>query len=300
MSGAGVLLVDKPPGITSHDVVARMRRIAGTRRVGHAGTLDPLATGLLLVGIGGATRLLTHLVGLDKEYAATIRLGIATTTDDAGGEVVRRVDASGVRRDAIADAVAALTGRIEQVPSSVSAIKVDGRRAYDRVRAGEDVELRARPVTVEVFEVREERREGALVDLDVRAAVSSGTYIRALARDLGTALGVGGHLTALRRIRVGPFDVRDAVPPDEGALDALLSPAETAARLFPAIRMDEDATRALRQGKRIPLVGPDDPLADRPTVAALAPDGALVGLASTRGGVARVLMNLPEAQEEPS
>ena len=188
-----------------------VRRLAGTRKVGHAGTLDPMATGVLVLGLGPGTRLLTYLVGTDKTYRATIRLGQATVTDDAEGEVVGGADASGLTAADISSEVARLTGPIQQRPSSVSAIKVDGRRSYARVRAGEEVELAARPVTVHRFDVLDHRagcRGGrAVLDLDVEVDVSSGTYVRALARDLGAALGVGGHLTALRRTRVGPFDL---------------------------------------------------------------------------------------------
>ncbi|MFV0285471.1 MAG: tRNA pseudouridine(55) synthase TruB, partial [Demequina sp.] len=215
----GLVLVDKPAGWTSHDVVGRMRRLAGTRKVGHAGTLDPMATGLLVLGIGKATKLLTYVVGHDKVYEATIRLGQSTVTDDAEGDVTASADASGVTAAQVAEAIAALTGDIQQVPSAVSAIKIDGQRAYKRVRDGEDVEIPARPVTGHEFAVLAVRREGSLLDLDVRVDVSSGTYVRALARDLGAALGVGGHLTALRRTSVGDLEVKDAATLDElGAL----------------------------------------------------------------------------------
>src|SRR5690606_32602498 len=203
----GILVVDKPSGWTSHDVVARTRRLAATRKVGHAGTLDPMATGVLVLGINKGTRLLTFLVGCDKDYAATIRLGQSTNTDDAEGEVVSASGAGHLGAAEVSAAVARLTGEIEQVPSTVSAIKVDGRRAYARARAGEDVTLAARPVTVSRFEVLDRRAGDAgtvpVLDLDVAVTVSSGTYVRALARDLGTALGCGGHLTHLRRTRVG-------------------------------------------------------------------------------------------------
>ncbi len=190
---SGILVVDKPAGWTSHDVVGRVRRLAGTRKVGHAGTLDPMATGVLVLGLGPGTRLLTYLVGADKTYEATIRLGVSTVTDDAEGDLLASADASRVPPDRLAAAVAALTGPIEQRPSAVSAIKVDGKRAYARVRAGEQVELKARPVTVHRFELSG-RRPGELagsgvLDLDVEVEVSSGTYVRALARDLGDALG---------------------------------------------------------------------------------------------------------------
>ena len=206
----GLLIVDKPSGWTSHDVVARARRICGTRKVGHAGTLDPMATGVLVLGVNRATRLLTFLVGCDKTYTATIRLGEATVTDDAEGELTIARDASAVTREAIGVAVQPLTGPIQQVPSSVSAIKVRGERAYHRVRQGEDVLLSARPVTVHRLDVLDVRPLGAVVDVDIEVEVSSGTYVRALARDLGAALGVGGHLTALRRTRVGRFDIAGA------------------------------------------------------------------------------------------
>lgn len=292
-----MLLVDKPQGVTSHDVVARARRLLGTRKVGHAGTLDPMATGLLVLGVDSATRLLTYLVGLDKEYTATIRLGESTDTDDAEGETLTTHDASGVDDVALASGIAALTGTVAQVPSTFSAIKVDGRRAYDRARAGEHVELAAREVTIHEFALLEVRRGGARIDLDVRVVCSSGTYIRALARDLGGALGVGGHLTALRRTRVGPFDVADATTlrdprtePDAVA-PPLLDPADVAARLFPVVRLDAAQTRDLAHGKRVDLEAPDAELA-----AALTPDGRLAALISLRGGRCRVQLGMPTSE----
>jgi tRNA pseudouridine55 synthase len=284
VTAAGILLVDKPVGPTSHDLVQRVRRLAGTRRVGHAGTLDPAASGLLLLGIDAATRLLTHLVGLDKTYRATIRLGTATTTDDAEGEPVgerHEVDAAALA--GLSAAVAALTGPIDQVPSSVSAIHVAGRRAHELVRAGERVDLPARRVTVARFEVEAVRGS----DLDVVVDCSSGTYVRALARDLGAALGVGGHLTALRRTRIGPFRVEDAVALESPL--AVTDPADVATRLFPALPLTAEQTVALQQGKRLALPG----VPDAETVAAIAPDGRLVGLARVLGGVASVVLNLP-------
>jgi tRNA pseudouridine55 synthase len=184
----GLLVVDKPAGWTSHDVVGRVRRLAGTRKVGHAGTLDPMATGVLVLGIGRATRLLGHLALTDKAYDATIRLGATTVTDDAEGELVEQRDAAAVTDDQLAAAMTALTGELQQVPSSVSAVKVDGVRSYARVRAGQSVELAARAVTVSRFELRERRGN----DLDVTVECTSGTYVRALARDLGAALGSAG------------------------------------------------------------------------------------------------------------
>lgn len=298
----GILLVDKPSGMTSHDVVSRVRRAAGTRKVGHAGTLDPMATGLLLIGVGDATRLLTYLVGLDKVYEATIRLGASTTTDDREGGVVSVADPAAleaVTDEAIDRGMSALRGSILQVPSSVSAIKVDGRRAHDRVRAGETVELAARPVTIHGFVTtaapRRVDRDGADgVEFDARVACSSGTYVRALARDLGDDLGVGGHLTALRRSSIGPFPVADAVPLEAlvggevSVADALLTPAAVAAALFPSTRLDAEQARDLRDGKR-----PRVDAADAPLTAMLDADGALIGLASVAGGTARVVMNLP-------
>jgi tRNA pseudouridine55 synthase len=295
---SGILLVDKPEGWTSHDVVARTRRLAGTRKVGHAGTLDPMATGLLVVGLQSSTRLLTYVVGTDKEYLATIRLGASTTTDDAEGEIVS--EASGARLDAVEpDAVLAaigdLTGEIEQVPSSVSAIKVDGKRAYARVRAGEEVVLAARPVTVSTFELLRSDRvlDGGMagIDLAVRVVCSSGTYIRSLARDLGAALGVGGHLTRLRRTRVGPFDVADARPlEDMDVASRIIPPADAASRLFERFDLTEQQALDLGHGKRIHV--PDREGGGEP-VAAIAPTGHLVGLIEFHGKEARTLVNFP-------
>jgi tRNA pseudouridine55 synthase len=283
----GILLVDKPGGITSHDVVGAARRALGTRKVGHAGTLDPMATGLLILGVGTATRLLTYLVGLDKTYAATIRLGESTTTDDAEGETVARADASGLDRAAIDTGISGLTGELDQVPSTVSAIKVDGRRAYARVRDGEDVQLAPRRVTVSRFDVLAERRGDGVVDLDVIVDCSSGTYIRALARDLGAGLGVGGHLTALRRTAFGPFPFPDAIPVDALGPSALRTPASIATALYPALELDDEQAAALADGKRIPVTAPDAPV-----VAALH-EGRLTGLVAVTDGVARVVVNFP-------
>lgn len=264
----GVLLADKAPDRTSHDVVARVRWLLGTKKVGHAGTLDPMATGLLVLGIGQGTRLLTHLVGLDKTYLATIRLGRATTTDDREGEPLGElVDATHLDPAVLEEAMQALRGDIQQVPSTVSAIKVDGKRAYARARAGEDVELAARPVRIGRFEVTARRTDGPFQDLDAVVTCSSGTYVRALARDLGAALGVGGHLTALRRTQVGPFDVADAAHvPARGEGDDVDLPlrglGETAARVLPTVRVDDAAAGMLADGKRIPrdpAIAPEHP-----------------------------------------
>lgn len=294
MVAPGILLVDKPGGLTSHDVVARTRRAFGTRKIGHAGTLDPMATGLLVLGIEGATRLLTYVVGADKTYLATIRLGEATTTDDAEGEIVARADAE--KMDAVipallGESIAALTGDISQVPSSVSAIKVDGRRAYDRVRAGEEVELTSRAVTVSRFEVLAERRTTDAIDLDVVVDCSSGTYVRALARDLGASLSVGGHLTALRRTRVGPFDVADAVGIDDLDGARPLSAGAAASQVLQRLDVTAEEARDLRHGKR--LLDQAERLGGA-QAAAIDPDGALVGIVERRARDLKSAMNMPE------
>jgi tRNA pseudouridine55 synthase len=289
----GLLVVDKPAGWTSHDVVAKARGLCGTRRVGHAGTLDPMATGVLVLGVNRATKLLTFLVGCDKTYTATIRLGQSTLTDDAEGEVTASYDVASLTDQAVEAAVAALTGPILQVPSAVSAIKVNGKRSYARVRAGEDVVLPARPVTVHRFRVLGARDVDAgghrVRDLDVEVDVSSGTYVRALARDLGAALGTGGHLTALRRTRVGRFDVAGA-----SSLEALqaardtggvsLVPLADAARASFAVReLSAAEATAVGYGQRVPS---RTPLREEP-VAAFAPDGALVAMLDERGTLAK-------------
>jgi tRNA pseudouridine55 synthase len=283
---AGIVVVDKPSGWTSHDVVGRVRRLAGTRKVGHAGTLDPMATGVLVLGIGRATRLLGHLQLADKEYIATIRLGQSTITDDAEGEVVDATPAGHVEAEAITAAMAPLTGTIQQVPSSVSAIKVDGQRSYARVRAGEDVDLPARAVTVEMFELGDVRRLDDVVDADVRVVCSSGTYVRALARDLGEALGVGGHLTMLRRTRVDGFDLASAHTLDELEADLVVTDLDTAARSsFPNFDLDEAQAVDVRFGR--PLVGLV--LGSDAPVALFDPAGRFLALYAQRGGDARAV-----------
>jgi tRNA pseudouridine55 synthase len=276
----GLVVVDKPAGWTSHDVVARLRRLAGTRRVGHAGTLDPMATGVLVIGIGQATRLLGHLALSDKDYEATIRLGVSTTTDDAEGEELEQRNAEGVSDEAIEKAMTALTGNISQVPSSVSAIKVDGVRSYKRVRDGETVELKARPVTVERFDLVERRGD----DLDVRVTCSTGTYVRALARDLGSALGVGGHLTALRRTRVGGFALDQAKTLEQLERELIVVPlAAAVGAAFPRLTVtDEEAVR-IGHGQRLVLE-----LTASPT-GIFAPDGRVIALVEDRDGVAQPL-----------
>lgn len=295
MAASGILLVDKPGGMTSHDVVARARRALGTRKIGHAGTLDPMATGLLVLGVEGATRLLTFLVGADKTYTATIRLGESTDSDDADGQTTTRADAAalaGVDDAAVTREVAALTGAIAQVPSRVSAIKVAGRRAYDLARAGVEVELAPRQVRVSRFDVLATRRLDAHVDLDVIVDCSSGTYIRALARDLGAALGVGGHLTALRRERVGPFGVAEATGLDALARERMLSPSAAATAVLGAVPVTAEEARDLRHGKRLP--GAAERIPDGIRSAAIDPDGALVGIVEPRGADLKSAMNMPE------
>ena len=277
----GIVVVDKSPGMTSHDVVSRMRRIAGTRKVGHAGTLDPMATGVLIVGVERATRLLGHLMLTDKTYEATIRLGVTTHTDDAEGEVLAVFDASAVTDEAIRDGIATLTGNIMQRPSSVSAIKVDGVRSYDRVRAGEEVVLAERPATVSRFEIHELRRDEQTIDLDVTVDCSSGTYIRALARDLGAGLGVGGHLTALRRTRVGAFTIDQAHTLEQLDEQCVIIPlAEVVAATFLRIDVDDETAQQVLHGTRIPITDEASGI-----VGIFAPDGRVLSIAEPRDGV---------------
>ncbi|MFE4693547.1 MULTISPECIES: tRNA pseudouridine(55) synthase TruB [Streptomyces] len=286
----GLVIVDKPSGFTSHDVVAKMRGIARTRRVGHAGTLDPMATGVLVLGVERATKLLGHLALTEKEYLGTIRLGQDTVTDDAEGEITSSTDASGVTREGIDAGVAALTGEIMQVPSKVSAIKIDGKRSYARVRGGEEFEIPARPVTVSsfrVYDVREAVAEDGtpVVDLVVSVVCSSGTYIRALARDLGAGLGVGGHLTALRRTRVGPYGLDAARTLDQHQQELTVMPvAEAAASAFPRWDVDEKRAKLLLNGVRL-----DMPSYPPGAVGVFGPDGTFLVLVEEQKGKARSL-----------
>lgn len=275
----GLVVVDKPGGMTSHDVVARVRRLAGTRKVGHAGTLDPMATGVLVLGVDRATRLLGHLMLTEKAYDATIRLGVATTTDDAEGEVLATRPVDDVGEGSVRRALAGFVGDIEQVPTAVSAIKVAGRRAHARVRAGETVELAARPVRVHELVVRAVR--GADVDISLRC--SAGTYVRAIARDLGAVLGVGGHLTALRRTAVGSFDLATARGLEELAEDFAVLPIAAAARAsFPAVDLSAPQAAHVRVGRALDLVlpGPGEH-------ALFAPDGEFLALYEQAGEQAR-------------
>lgn len=272
---AGLVVVDKTGGMTSHDVVARVRRLAGTRKVGHAGTLDPMATGVLVLGIGRATRLLGHLMLTEKAYDATIRLGVTTVTDDAEGEVVATHDTGHLTDDEVRRQLEQFVGDLQQVPTAVSAIKVDGQRAYARVRAGEDVRLEPRAVTVHELVVRDMN----LPEVRISLRCSSGTYVRAIARDLGAALGVGGHLTALRRTAVGPFDLDAARTLDQLQDDFVVVPiAQAARRAFPAINLDDADSRAVRVGRAVDL--------DLPTPgehALFAPDGEFLALYAAAG-----------------
>jgi tRNA pseudouridine55 synthase len=286
-AASGLVIVDKPGGMTSHDVVARVRRLAGTRKVGHAGTLDPMATGVLVVGVEKATRLLGYLTLTEKEYAATIRLGQATSTDDAEGEIISTASAAAVSTEAIEKAVASLTGEISQIPPAVSAIKVGGQRAYKLTRAGAAPELKARPVTVYEFTITGTASDGGLLDLDATVRCSSGTYIRSLARDLGAALGTGGHLTALRRTRVGSYRAEDARTLDQLAERFEVLPlARAAAAAFPRRDLTEDEAGRLAHGGRLAPAGTAG--TEGPT-AAFAPDGTLIALVTEESGQTRPL-----------
>ncbi|MFD2422608.1 tRNA pseudouridine(55) synthase TruB [Amycolatopsis pigmentata] len=292
--GPGLLVVDKSPGMTSHDVVARVRGIMGTRKVGHAGTLDPMATGVLVLGVERATKLLGHLALDRKTYLATFALGSATTTDDVEGERLSTADPSAlaaVTDDAIAAGIAALTGEIEQVPSAVSAVKVAGKRAYARVRSGEEVDLKARPVTVHRFDLLAIRREGDHLELDAVVECSSGTYVRALARDLGRALGVGGHLAALRRTTVGPFTLAAARTLEQLEADPTLSHDldSAVAAAFPRYDVDARAAKSVQYGQQIRASGIEG------TYGVFAPDGRAVALAVDAGGVSRSIVVLAPA-----
>ncbi|HWG61177.1 MAG TPA: tRNA pseudouridine(55) synthase TruB [Streptosporangiaceae bacterium] len=281
----GLVVVDKPAGMTSHDVVARVRRLAGTRRVGHAGTLDPMATGVLVVGVGKATRLLGYLTLTEKQYLATIRLGQATSTDDAEGTVTSVASTRGVTAEAVLAGVAGLTGEIQQVPPAVSAIKVGGKRSYKLAREGAAPVLAPRPVTVWSMQVLDMRAEGDLLDVDVDVRCSSGTYIRALARDLGAALEVGGHLTRLRRTAVGPYDLRAARDLDQLADDlSVVALEDAAAAAFPSRQLSVDEARAVSHGGRLPGTG-----RETGPVAAFGPDGTLLALVEDVSGEARPL-----------
>jgi tRNA pseudouridine55 synthase len=285
VSASGLTIVDKSAGMTSHDVVSQVRRITGTRRVGHGGTLDPMATGVLVLAVGPATRLLTYISGSDKAYQATIRLGMATLTDDAEGEVVASVDASHITETQVRDELTKLAGETEQVPSSVSAVKVAGRRAYARVRAGEKVALKARRVRISQLELlRSTRPAPDLLDCDVVVECSSGTYVRAIARDLGVALGVGGHLTALRRTRVAGFTLDQAVPLEtlrRTGQAIAIDTAVAADLLFPRRDVAQPEAERLSHGSPLPAVGISG------SYAVFDPDGVAIAVVRETGGLAR-------------
>ncbi|SOJ54465.1 tRNA pseudouridine synthase B [Mycobacterium simulans] len=279
LTGPGILVVDKPSGMTSHDVVGRCRRIFSTRRVGHAGTLDPMATGVLVIGVDRATKILGLLTAASKSYAATIRLGQSTSTEDAEGELLQSVSAEHVTDEAIAAAIGGLRGEIRQVPSAVSAIKVGGRRAYQLARQGQTVALEPRPVRIDRFDVLAARRGSGVIDLDVEVDCSSGTYIRALARDLGDALAVGGHLTSLRRTRVGRFGLEQAL-----TLEALaerprlsLSLDETCLLMFPRRDLTTQEAEAAGNGRSLSPAGIDG------VYAASDADGRVIALLRDEG-----------------
>jgi tRNA pseudouridine55 synthase len=281
----GLVIVDKPAGWTSHDVVGKLRRLAGTRRVGHAGTLDPMATGVLVVGVDKATRLLGHLALTEKSYDAVIRLGQTTNTDDAEGEIIATASASEVSEGDLRAAVTGLTGPIEQIPPQVSAIKVDGRRAYKRVRDGEEVALKARRVTVYDFALGDLRYDGDVLDVSASVTCSSGTYIRGLARDLGAALGVGGHLTFLRRTRVGPYDLPQARTIEQLTEELTMLPlADAVSAAFPRREVSEEDARKIAHGGRLGATG----LGPGP-IGVFGPDGTLLALMEEHGPVAKPL-----------
>jgi tRNA pseudouridine55 synthase len=294
----GLIVVDKPAGMTSHDVVARIRRLARTRRVGHGGTLDPMATGVLIIGVNKATRLLTYVIGSEKSYAATVRLGESTITDDAEGDVTSTAAVDGVEDAAVHDGLAAQRGEIDQVPSAVSAIKVDGKRAYKRVREGEEFELPARRVTISRLDVLDLRRtvttDGRqVIDVDIEVTCSSGTYIRAIARDLGQTLGVGGHLTALRRTSVGRMTLAEAFSLEqleEKAPDVVSLPmAEAARQTFQQREATADEARVLSHGGPLTPIGVEGPYA------VFAPSGELLAIVSEKTGRARAEIVLAPA-----
>lgn len=280
-------MVDKPGGMTSHDVVARIRRLAKTRRVGHGGTLDPMATGVLIIGVNKATRLLTYVIGAEKSYSATIRLGESTITDDAEGESTAKASTAGVTDARIREVLATQLGEIDQIPSAVSAIKINGQRAYKRVRDGEDVEIPARRITIHKLEVLAITRpeDADAIDVEIDVTCSSGTYVRAIARDLGSALGVGGHLTALRRTAVGGLTLAESstlAELEERAPDVISLPmAEAASRAFPRREATEEESRTLSHG------GPLAPVGIQGPYAVFDPAGKLLAILSEREGKAK-------------
>jgi tRNA pseudouridine55 synthase len=286
VTSAGLVLVDKPAGITSHDVVARCRKAFSTRKVGHAGTLDPMATGVLVVGVERATKLLGLLSLTTKSYTATIRLGAGSDTDDADGTLGERADVAHLDRESVTAATRAFVGDIDQVPAKVSAIKVDGRRAHALMREGVDVELPSRRVTVSRFDVLDTRVADGWFDVDVEVDCSSGTYIRSLARDLGAALGVGGHLTVLRRTAVGPFTIDRAVPLDVLEEDPRMSLAidDAIAVAFEHRTIDDEQAESISQGRWL------EPIGMAGVYAAVTADGRVIALLQEKGRRAASVM----------
>ena len=292
---SGILLVDKPTGPTSHTVVSAARKALGLKKVGHAGTLDPMASGLLTLGVGPGTKLLTYRVGADTRYTATIRLGQSSSTDDAEGDLSDTAPAEDV--EAITDeqvhaGLQQMVGQIEQVPSTVSAIKVNGKRAYDLARSGEEVTLAARTVTIYSIDVGSIIRHDGVIDVDVDVHCSSGTYIRAIARDLGQKLGIGGHLTALRRTSVGPFSVADGCSMENISAERLRPLAEVAGNVMPVITVTRAQSIELGHGKTLFLdnpegVGPGSP------VGCVDEGGRLVAIISIESGRSRILVGFP-------
>jgi tRNA pseudouridine55 synthase len=279
----GFLVVDKAPAMTSHDVVAVARKALGTRKVGHAGTLDPMATGVLVLGFGNGTRLLQYITDGDKSYQATVVLGAATVTDDQEGELISEGDASAVSDQEIHDGLAKMVGEIQQRPSSVSAVKVGGERAYDRVRAGEVFELAARTITISSLTVLEIRRNGSRVQIDIDVTCSAGTFIRAIARDLGSDLQVGGHLSALRRTRVAGFPISQAISFDDLKAQSFtpLELADVARATFQVRELGLDEVQELSFGR--PLISNHG---DQ-IFAALSPDNRLIALLKNESGKAK-------------
>jgi tRNA pseudouridine55 synthase len=292
---SGIVLVDKPWGLSSHGAVSGVRKALGTKKVGHAGTLDPAATGLLVLGVNAGTRLLTYLVGADKAYTATMRLGYETTTDDAEGERVEGAapDLESCTDDAVSRAVASFRGEINQVPSTYSAIKVQGKRAYDLARTGHDVDLASRKVTVSRLEAGPLRRGEGYCDVDLEVECSSGTYIRALARDIGRALGTGGHLVALRRTRVGPFVVDGAPKPDEVTTATLRSLADVAGAIMPVVQLERAEVDDISHGRPVRATQWPEAI---PLAAVDADSGALVAILEAFDGRSRILMGVPDTE----
>lgn len=276
---SGLVVVDKPAGITSHDVVGKLRSIFHTRRVGHAGTLDPLATGVLIVGIERGTKFLAHLVAATKSYHATIRLGMSTTTDDAEGTSTGETDAKHITPDLVAAALPQFRGTIMQQPAAVSAIKIAGKRAHERVRAGEAVSIPAREVTISRLELTNLTHHGTFTDIDIEVDCSSGTYIRSIARDLGAALQVGGHITSLRRTAVGAFTLADAATIQQLEADPRLSLNldQALVRCYPTLEVTEQEATAFSLGQWLPASGLTG------THAAVSPDGHSVALIKETG-----------------